>query len=488
MPAACGREVTMARRSKPAKIEPVVTSKCASGRPLLTGSAPQTEFNATRSKQTTKKFLTEARTHIRIFEFSTFTTQNLVQLIQRLLSAIAGLPADAEPSDNRPRGRSSNRNWPRNRNHRKQATKPHLTETRISHPEPRNRVSTRFCSKSRMRRNSLKTNARQISTRGHNHTPVCPGLLIRSLTSKEVSCIHPKHAVNVAQVFRPEAVRFSPFRRRAPSIKIGGPRNGQSANVSSSQQASVSKRTDAMVGKALDGQVALVTGGAKRIGRSIALRLASEGADVVVNYMESKSEAEQLTKEIRDGGRRAIAVEGDVSQRADVQKLFLAVESEFGRLDILVNNAGIFFPSKFEDLTEEQWDRIMNANLKSQFLCAQTAAPIMKRQGRGRIINLSSLGGLLAWPLYTHYCVSKAGTIMLTRCLARALAPEILVNSVAPGTIQFPGEAPDEEYVRRVPLHRTGTGDDIADAVAYLASAEFVTGQTIVVDGGRSLI
>jgi NAD(P)-dependent dehydrogenase (short-subunit alcohol dehydrogenase family) len=250
-----------------------------------------------------------------------------------------------------------------------------------------------------------------------------------------------------------------------------------------------------MAGKALEGQVALVTGGAKRVGRSIALRLASEGANVVVNYMESKAEAEQLVQEIgatnnHQGhqGRRAIAVEGDVSQRADVQKLFLAVESEFGRLDILANNAGIFFPAKFEDLTEEQWDRIMNANLKSQFLCAQTAAPIMKRQGRGRIINLSSLGGLLAWPLYTHYCVSKAGTIMLTRCLARALAPEILVNSVAPGTIQFPGEPPDEEYIRSVPLHRTGTGGDIADAVAYLATAEFVTGQTIVVDGGRSLI
>jgi 3-oxoacyl-[acyl-carrier protein] reductase/pteridine reductase len=250
-----------------------------------------------------------------------------------------------------------------------------------------------------------------------------------------------------------------------------------------------------MAGKALQGQVALVTGGAKRVGRSIALRLASEGADVVVNYLQSKTEAEELVQEIRAANdnqehqrRRAIAVEGDVGQRADVQKLFLAVEGEFGRLDILVNNAGIFFPAKFEDLTEEQWDRIMNANLKSQFLCAQTAAPIMKRQGRGRIINLSSLGGLLAWPLYTHYCVSKAGTIMLTRCLARALAPEILVNSVAPGTIQFPGELPDEEYIRRVPLHRTGTGDDIADAVAYLATTDFVTGQTIVVDGGRSLL
>ena len=243
-----------------------------------------------------------------------------------------------------------------------------------------------------------------------------------------------------------------------------------------------------MPDKSLEGQVALVTGAAKRIGRSIALRLAAEGADVVVNYETSKAEAEGVVREITAAGRRSIAVGADVSQRADVQKLFATAEREFGRLDILVNNAGMFFAAKFEELTEEQWDRIMNANLKSQFLCAQAAAPIMKRQGRGRIINLSSLGGMLPWPAFTHYCVSKAGVIMLTRCLARALGPEILVNSVAPGTIQFPGEAPDEDYIQRVPLHRTGTGDDIADAVAYLASADFVTGQIIAVDGGRSLV
>jgi NAD(P)-dependent dehydrogenase (short-subunit alcohol dehydrogenase family) len=164
------------------------------------------------------------------------------------------------------------------------------------------------------------------------------------------------------------------------------------------------------------------------------------------------------------------------------------VEREFGRLDILVNNAGVFFSARFEDLTDKQWDRVLDTNLKSQFLCAQAAVPIMKRQSRGRIINLSSLGGFLAWPAYTHYCVSKAGVVMLTRCLARALAPEILVNGVAPGTIQFPGEPPDEEYIRRVPLERTGAGEDIADAVAYLATAGFVTGQTIVVDGGRTLL
>jgi NAD(P)-dependent dehydrogenase (short-subunit alcohol dehydrogenase family) len=243
-----------------------------------------------------------------------------------------------------------------------------------------------------------------------------------------------------------------------------------------------------MAGKSLEGQVALVTGAAKRIGRSIALRLAEDGAAVVVNYATSGSEADSVVREIVTRGGKAAAVQADVTKRGEVEKMFATVEHDFGRLDILVNNVGMFFQAKFEDLTDEQWDRIMNVNLKSQFLCAQAAAPIMKRQGRGRIINLSSLGGMLAWPGYTHYCVSKAGSIMLTRCLARALGPEILVNSIAPGTIQFPGEPPDEEYIRRVPLHRTGTGDDIADAVMYLATADFVTGQIIAVDGGRLLV
>jgi NAD(P)-dependent dehydrogenase (short-subunit alcohol dehydrogenase family) len=235
-------------------------------------------------------------------------------------------------------------------------------------------------------------------------------------------------------------------------------------------------------------QIALVTGAAKRIGRSIALRLAKEGADVAVNYATSRDEAEELVSEIQALGRRSAALRADVSRRAEVSELFAAVEKQFGRLDILVNNAGMFFEAKFEELSEEQWDQIMNANLKSQFLCAQAAAPLMRRNRRGRIVNLSSLGGILPWPAYTHYCVSKAGVIMLTRCLARALAPEILVNSVAPGTIQFPDEAPDQDYIKRVPLHRTGTGEDIADAVVYFATSDFVTGQVIAVDGGRSLV
>jgi NAD(P)-dependent dehydrogenase (short-subunit alcohol dehydrogenase family) len=237
------------------------------------------------------------------------------------------------------------------------------------------------------------------------------------------------------------------------------------------------------------GRVALVTGAAKRIGRSVALRLASEGADVVVNYRGSKGEADEVVAQIAAMGRRAVAVQADVAKRADVIALFAAVEKEFGRLDILVNNAGMFFPAKFEELTEEQWDRILDTNLKSQFLCSQAAAPILRRSGHGRIINFASLGGLLAWPAYTHYCVSKAGVIMLTRCLARALAPEITVNAIAPGTISFPGDAPElaEDFIRRAPLHRTGTAEDIDDAVVFLAQSAFVTGQVIVVDGGRAL-
>jgi NAD(P)-dependent dehydrogenase (short-subunit alcohol dehydrogenase family) len=237
----------------------------------------------------------------------------------------------------------------------------------------------------------------------------------------------------------------------------------------------------------LKGQVALVTGAAKRIGRSIALKLAAEGADVVVNYARSKNEADEAVAEIHKLGRRGLALQADVTRRDEILKMFAAVEREFGRLDILVNNAGMFFTATFDELTEEHWDSILSANLKSQFFCAQAAAPLLRRQESAHIVNITSLGGLLPWPAYMHYCVSKAGAIMLTRCLARALAPKIRVNGVAPGTIQFPGEAPDEAYIRRAPLAKTGKGDDIAEAVAFLAQSEFITGQILVVDGGRIL-
>ena len=241
----------------------------------------------------------------------------------------------------------------------------------------------------------------------------------------------------------------------------------------------------------LHGQVALVTGAGRRIGRVIALTLGRAGADVVVNYNHSRREAQQTALEIKKLGVRALAVRADVSKPAQVAAMFRAVVKRFRRLDVLVNNAGIFFPGKWGKLTEKDWDRILAVNLKGPFFCAQAAARIMQKQRQGRIINISSLGGLEAWPSYTHYCASKAGLIMMTRCLAKALAPHILVNSVAPGSIMFPGEDQSswtENVLRSTPLKKAGRPEDIAQAVLYLAtSGEFTTGQVLAVDGGKSI-
>lgn len=238
----------------------------------------------------------------------------------------------------------------------------------------------------------------------------------------------------------------------------------------------------------LKNQVAIVTGAAKRIGRAIALGLAAAGANVVVNYLGSEAAAEETVREIEQQGVRAVAVRADVSQATEAKKLIETAQKTFARVDVLVNNAGIFARGRLEETTPEQWDRFMSVNLKAQFLCAQAVAPIMREQGRGKIVNLASLGGLLAWPAFIPYCVSKAGVIHLTRCLARALGPEIQVNCICPGTIQFPGEEPDENYIRRAALHRTGLAKDIAQTVLFLVTqAEFITGQAIVVDGGYAL-
>jgi NAD(P)-dependent dehydrogenase (short-subunit alcohol dehydrogenase family) len=244
------------------------------------------------------------------------------------------------------------------------------------------------------------------------------------------------------------------------------------------------------VGKApLNGQAALVTGAGRRIGRAVAVRLAHEGVRVAVHYHRSRPEAEKVAAEIRAAGGEALCVPADLVHPAEIRMLFAAVESQFGRLDILINNAALFYPTPLAETTEEQWDQLLDSNLKAQFFCAQQAAPLLRASGKGRIVNFASDGGLLAWPRYMAYSVSKAGVIQLTRTLARALAPEITVNAVAPGTISFPDDAPDitDDFIRKAPLKRTGTADDIADAVMYLVQAPFVTGQVLAVDGGRSI-
>lgn len=241
----------------------------------------------------------------------------------------------------------------------------------------------------------------------------------------------------------------------------------------------------------LKDHVALVTGGGKRIGRAIALTLGRAGADVIVNYNQSREGAEATVGEIKALGVRAEALRADVSRPKQVATMFRAVEKRFGRLDLLVNNAGVFFSRTWDELEEKDFDRVLGANLKGPFFCAQAAARMMMRRGRGNIINISSLGGLQAWPSYMHYCASKAALISLTRTLAKALAPTIRVNSVAPGSILFPDEersAAVRKMIRNIPLRKAGAARDIAQTVLFLATqSDFITGQVFVVDGGRSI-
>jgi NAD(P)-dependent dehydrogenase (short-subunit alcohol dehydrogenase family) len=238
----------------------------------------------------------------------------------------------------------------------------------------------------------------------------------------------------------------------------------------------------------LRGRVVLVTGAAKRIGRAIAVRLATEGADVVIHYNRSKSEADGAVAEIEKLGRKSIALQADLCSVAEIKRLFQQTAERFGRLDILVNSAATFLPAHLEDATEKVWDTSLDTNLKAPFFCAQAGAPLLK-QSHGVIINFADIGGILPWPGYIPHCASKAGVIMLTKCLAKVLAPDVRVNAIAPGTVTMPGDPSEWEadFIHRAPLHRTGTPDDVADAVCFLVDAKFVTGHVLVLDGGRSL-
>jgi pteridine reductase len=256
------------------------------------------------------------------------------------------------------------------------------------------------------------------------------------------------------------------------------------ATVSGSKMMEYGRKT----GELLQGHVALVTGAAKRLGRAVALRLAEEGADVVIHYRSSEADARSAVAEIEKLGRRGSAIAAELTRVVDIKRLFDEAAKQFGRLDILVNSAADFLPSSIVSTTEEIWDASLDSNLRAPFFCAQAAAPLLRRT-RGTIVNFADTGGLLGWPGYIAHSVSKAGVVMLTKVLAKALAPEVRVNAIAPGTITMPGDPPEWEadFIKLAPLRRTGQPSDVADAVVFLVRSEFMTGQTLVLDGGRTL-
>src|SRR5256885_12962875 len=240
----------------------------------------------------------------------------------------------------------------------------------------------------------------------------------------------------------------------------------------------------------LEGRVVLVTGAAKRLGRAIALAAARHGADVAITYLESEREARRLVSEFAALGRAALAIRCDVTDEMSVRQMVKEVVSELGGIDVVVNNAANYETAAFEKLTIAQWDAIFASNSRGPFLVSREALPYLRKR-KGRIINMGSLGGLRPWATHAHYCSSKAALHMLTKVMAKALAPEIAVNAVAPGMIDL-GEKAAAAFMRRMakqtPMLRNGSGDEIAAAVMFFATApKFITGQVLAVDGGLGL-
>jgi NAD(P)-dependent dehydrogenase (short-subunit alcohol dehydrogenase family) len=241
----------------------------------------------------------------------------------------------------------------------------------------------------------------------------------------------------------------------------------------------------------LENRVVIITGG-KRIGRIVAQQLASRGADLVLSYRGSKTEAEETVRDVQSRGRRAIATVADVSKSADCAALASTARDAFGRIDGLVNMASVYGATPFDELTEAGWDRDLNVNLKSAFLCAKAAIPVMRATGGGRIVNFADWLARSGRPNYrgfVSYYVAKAGIIALTESMALELAAEqILVNAIAPGPIVAPPDLDPEEVAavaKATPVGRWGGEIEIAKAVLTLIETDFITGETIRVDGGR---
>ncbi|MCI8283669.1 MAG: 3-oxoacyl-[acyl-carrier-protein] reductase [Firmicutes bacterium] len=245
----------------------------------------------------------------------------------------------------------------------------------------------------------------------------------------------------------------------------------------------------------LTGKTALVTGAGRGIGRAIALAFAEYGADVAVNYNGSAESAKAVADEITAMGRKAVLIKADVSDAAACAEMFKKVGEEFGKLDILVNNAGITKDNLTVRMSEEEFDRVIDINLKGAFLCMKQAGAMMMKKRYGRIINISSISGVRGNAGQINYCAAKAGIIGMTKSLAKELAGRnVTVNAVAPGYIDSDMTAVLSDKVREaalanIPLGRMGQPRDIAEAVAFLASdrASYITGQTIIIDGGMGI-
>ena len=243
-------------------------------------------------------------------------------------------------------------------------------------------------------------------------------------------------------------------------------------------------------GKPLSGKTVLITGAAKRLGRAMALAAAKNGADVAITYRNSARDAGRTVVDASSFGVRAFAFQCDVTDEASILAVMKEAAGELGRLDVLINNAANYETADFEKLTSKQWDAIFASNTRGPFLVSQAAVKHLRRQ-HGRIINMGSLGGLRPWPTHAHYCSSKAAVHMLTKVMAKALAPEIAVNAIAPGMIDL-GEKSAKPFLKRMakqtPMKRNGTGEEIAAAAMFFATApHFITGQVLAVDGGLGL-
>ena len=240
----------------------------------------------------------------------------------------------------------------------------------------------------------------------------------------------------------------------------------------------------------LAGRVALVTGAGRRLGRAFASALAGRGMTLALHYNASKDGAESLRREIEGQGGRAACFPADLGNADAASALAGRVAAELGQLDVLVNSAAVMQHVGFEETTPELYDQVLNLNLRSVFFISQGAAPFLRKAG-GKIVNLADLGGLEPWPGYAAHSISKAGVVMLTRVLARSLAPEVTVNAIAPGAVLVPSDYSEAERTRlaeTTPLKRLGKPEDAVQALLYLLErADFVTGDVLVVDGGRVL-